>query len=129
IEIDAPKCLYWNVELAQMQWEPGDYWSKLVSYNMTQVRPEPDGRVRWIASWNDPGVPNWFDCSGRLLTLIGFRFFRSENQPTRPRLRTIALSDLRKHIPKGTPKVTAEQRMDLMRRRLYSIYRRKFNDF
>ncbi len=129
IEIDAPKSLYWNVELAQMQWEPGDYWSKLVSYNMTQVRAEPDGKVRWIASWTDPGVPNWFDCSGRNLTLIGFRFFRSEIQQTRPRLRTIALSDLRKHIPKGTPKVTAEERTDLMRRRLYSIYRRKFNDF
>jgi len=54
-------------------------------------------------------VPNWFDCSGRLLHLIGFRFFRSKAPVTPPRLRTIALSDLKKYIPKGTPKVALDK--------------------
>lgn len=129
IEIDRPQCLYWNVAVNQMQWEPGDYWAKLVSYNMSQVRPEADGRVRWIASWIDPGVPNWFDCSGRLLHLIAYRFFRSEIKQPNPRLKTVPLSEVANYTSEGTPRVTPAQRQELMTRRLVSVHRRRFNDF
>ncbi len=129
IDIAKPDCLYWNVAINQLQWEPGDYWARLVSYNMTQVQPEPDGSVRWIASWSDPGVPNWFDCSGRILQLIGLRFFRSNIEVAKPRLTTVPLSELGKHIPDTTRKVTSKARQDLMTRRLVSVYRRRFNDF
>ena len=129
IDIDPPRSVYWNVELSQLQWEPGDYWSKLVSYNLTQVRPEADGSVRWVASWSDPGVPNWFDCSGRVLHLIGFRFFRAQAPPARPRVRTVPLSELGEHVSADTPRITPEERRDLMERRLVSVYRRRFSDF
>ncbi len=78
IEIDKPDCEYWNVELAQLQWEPGDYWARLVNYNLKQVHYEKDGTVRFVACWKDPGLPNWFDVSGRVLHLIGFRFFETK---------------------------------------------------
>ena len=129
VDIGPPESVYWSVEINQLQWEPGDYWARLVSYNMTQVRPEADGSVRWIASWEDPGVPNWLDCSGRDLHLIGFRFFRAASQPSSPRLTTVPLSELGKHIPAGTPTLSPEERRQEMARRLYSVYRRRFNDF
>ncbi|TAL03402.1 MAG: DUF1214 domain-containing protein [Rhodospirillaceae bacterium] len=129
IEIDKPYCQYWNVAINQLQWEPGDYWARLVSYNMAQVHPEPDGRVRWVASWTDPGVPNWFDCSGRLLHLIAFRFFKSSQSPSKPRLETVPFAQLSEHVPADTPRVTPQARQDLMTRRLVSVYRRRFNDF
>ncbi|MCB2079244.1 MAG: hypothetical protein KDE55_16305 [Novosphingobium sp.] len=129
IEIDKPDCEYWNVELAQLQWEPGDYWARLVNYNLAQVHYEADGKVRFIASWKDPGLPNWFDCSGRTLHLIGFRFFECRSDQAEPRVTTVPLADLEKHIAPDTPRISPEQRREQMEQRLLSVYRRRFNDF
>jgi hypothetical protein len=129
IEIDKPDCLYWNVALFQLQWEPGDWWARLSSYNLTQVHREADGRVRWVACWTDPGLPNWFDCSGRTLHLIAFRFFHSRHEPSSPRLKTVPLSAVNEHFPADTPRVTRQARRDLMERRLLSVYRRRCSDF
>lgn len=128
IEIDRPDAAYWNVELTQMQWEPGDWWSRLVCYNMNQVVPDADGKVRWVASWNDPGLANWFDVSGRELHLIGFRFFRANSTPGNPRLKTVKLVELDSHVA-GMATMGADERQALMRRRLESVYRRRFGDF
>jgi hypothetical protein len=96
---------------------------------MTQVHSEPDGRVRWVASWTDPGLPNWLDCSGRNLHLLVFRFFRTEASPTRPRLRPVPLASLGQHFHADTPRVSPEARRALLMRRLESVYRRRTGDF
>lgn len=129
IEIDKPACQYWNVELAQLQWEPGDYWARLVNYNLAQVHYEADGSVRFIASHTDPGLPNWFDCSGRTLHLIGFRFFEGQTEMAEPRVRTVKLADLDQHISADMPRISPEERQVQMVRRLESVYRRRINDF
>ncbi|MCX7864767.1 MAG: hypothetical protein N2423_07015 [Novosphingobium sp.] len=129
IEIDRPDCAYWNVELAQLQWEPGDWWARLVNYNLTQVHYEADGGVRFIASWRDPGRPNWFDCSGRVLHLIGFRFFEARSPQTEPRIRTVPFAELDQHLSADMPRITPQQRRAQMEQRLISIYRRRFSDF
>jgi hypothetical protein len=129
IEIDKPDCEYWNVELAQLQWEPGDYWARLVNYNLAQVHYEADGKVRFIASWTDPGLPNWFDCSGRNLHLIGFRFFETRSEHAEPRVKAVPLAGLADHLSGDMPRITREQRQAQMEQRLVSVYRRRFNDF
>lgn len=129
IEIDRPDCAYWNVELAQLQWEPGDWWARLVSYNLTQVHPEPDGKVRFIASWRDPGLPNWFDASGRHLHLIAFRFFECAREMAEPRVTRVPLTKLKEHVPPGTPRISPAVRQAQMEARLVSAYRRRFSDF
>lgn len=129
IEIDKPDCEYWNVELAQLQWEPGDYWARLVNYNLAQVHYEANGGVRFVAAWQDPGLPNWFDVSGRNLHLIGFRFFEARSEHAEPRVRTVPLADLAAHVSSDMPRITREQRQAQMEQRLISVYRRRFNDF
>lgn len=129
VEIDKPDCEYWNVETTQLQWEPGDWWARLVNYNLSQVHYEPDGSVRFVAAWEDPGLPNWFDASGRITHLIGFRFFGARSQHSEPRVRTVPLAELEKHVAPGTPRISPEQRQAQMERRLLSVYRRRFNDF
>jgi hypothetical protein len=129
IEIGKPDCEYWNVELAQLQWEPGDYWARLVNYNLAQVHYEADGSVRFVASWQDPGLPNWFDVSGRTLHLIGFRFFETRIEQPEPRVRTVPLAELSSHISNDMPRISREQRQAQMEQRLVSVYRRRFNDF
>ncbi len=129
IDIAKPDCAYWNVELAQLQWEPGDYWARLVSYNLAQVHYQADGGVRFVACWKDPGLPNWFDVSGRVLHLIGFRFFEAKREHGEPRVKVVKLAELDKHIPPGTPRISPEERQAQMEQRLVSVYRRRFNDF
>lgn len=129
IDIPRPQATYWNVTLDQMQWEPGDWWSKLVSYNGSQVHQRPDGSVRLIAAWMDPGVANWLDCSGRALNLISFRFFRSQATDARPRLTVVPIEELAGFIGVDTPRVSAQERASMMHKRLISTYRRRFSDF
>ena len=78
IEVEDPDSRYWNVALYQMQFENLDWWSRASSYNRTQVHTDADGKVRFVCSWTDPGVPNWLDVSGRVLNLIAFRFWRAQ---------------------------------------------------
>ncbi len=128
LEFDDAGAPYWNVELLNQQWEPGDFWTRLSSYNKTQVHTDPDGRIRLVASWKDPGVPNWLDCSGRVLSLMGFRFFRAPGTVGRPRIRVVPLATVRDQLP-PSPTVTPEQRYDLLKRRHLSVYRRRYSDF
>jgi len=129
LEIDRPTAAYWNMALFQMQYEPGEFWARLSSYNLTQVTPEADGSVRFVASWEDPGVPNWLDCSGRIWHLVAFRFFRASAEPASPRLKTVPLSQLREHLAADAPVVSPAERRGLMQRRLESFIRRRFPDF
>ena len=129
IEIEDPGSLYWNTALFQMQFENLDWWSRSSSFNSAQAYTDSDGRIRFVASWQDPGVPNWLDASGRTLNLIAFRFFRAPKTPKNPTLKTVLLADVRKHLPTNTPKTTQQQRHELLVRRLLSVYRRRMADF
>lgn len=129
IEIKKPQALYWNVALYQLQWEAGDWWTRQSSLNIHQARADSDGRIRLVASWSDPGVPNWLDCSDRVLSLIGFRFFKSPATPGKPRLTTVPLGALREHLPTDTPAVTPDERHAQLTRRLASVFRRGCTDY
>lgn len=129
VEIEDPGSLYWNTALFNMQFENIDWWARRSSLNGHQAVTDPDGKIRLVASWRDPGVPNWLDASGRHLNLIAFRFFRAARTPDQPRLSTVPLAELRAHLPAGTPTVTPEQRQAEMERRLLSVYRRRMADF
>jgi hypothetical protein len=129
IEVSDPDCRYWNVALYQMQFENLDWWSRASSYNCTQVHKDTDGKVRFVCSWTDPGVPNWLDVSGRVLNLIAFRFWRASRDPLGPKLKTVALTAVHDHLPKDTPAISAEQRHSILERRLVSAYRRRMADF
>jgi hypothetical protein len=129
IEIEDPGSLYWNTALFNMQFENIDWWARRSSVNGHQTVTDGDGKIRLVASWKDPGVPNWLDASGRKLNLIAFRFFRAARTPDKPKLKTVPLADLRAHLPSDTATVTPEQRQAEMERRLISVYRRRMADF
>jgi hypothetical protein len=129
LEIEDPASLYWNTALFQMQFENLDWWSRASSYNGAQAHTDADGKIRLVASWTDPGVPNWLDVSGRVLSLIAFRFWRPGREPARPTLKTVPLAEVRAHLPADTPTISREARHELLLRRLVSVYRRRMADF
>lgn len=129
MEIEDPASLYWNTALFNMNYENIDWWARRSSLNSHQTHTDSDGKIRIVASWRDPGVPNWLDASGRRLQLVAFRFFRAARAPALPRLKTVSLAELAVHLPADTPRVSAEQRRAEMERRLVSVYRRRMADF
>jgi hypothetical protein len=129
VEIEDPGSDYWNTALFQMQFENLDWWSRSSSFNSHQAHVDADGKVRFVASWHDPGAPNWLDCSGRVLSLIAFRFFRAPSKPANPTLKAVPLAKVRDHLPEDTPTVTQEERHQLLSERLVSVYRRRMADF
>ena len=68
IEIEDAGLLYWNTALFQMQFENLDWWARSSSFNRAQVAYRGDGKVRFVASWKDPGVPNWLDARAACCT-------------------------------------------------------------
>lgn len=129
MEIEDPGSLYWNNALFNMQYENIDWWARRSSINSHQAATDADGKVRIVASWEDPGAANWLDASGRHLQLFAFRFFRAATTPAKPRLKTVPLAELWDHIPAGTARVTPAERKAEMERRLVSVYRRRMADF
>ena len=129
MEFADPGAVYWNNALFQLQYENIDWWARMSSINSHQAVTDADGRVRIVASWRDPGTPNWLDASGRHLHLHAFRFVRASRTPEAPTLRTVPFAVLRDHLPAGTPAITPEARHEAMVRRLASVYRRRMADF
>lgn len=129
MEIENAGSLYWNTALFNMQYENIDWWARHSSLNAHQATTDSDGRIRIVASWKDPGVPNWLDASGRHLHLVAFRFFRAARTPMKPRLTFVPLDQLRAHLPPDTPSIDPAERRALMERRLVSVYRRRMADF
>lgn len=129
MEIEDPGSLYWNNALFNMQYENIDWWARRSSINSHQAVTDSDGKVRIVVSWQDPGVANWLDASGRHLQLFAFRFFRAARTPASPRLKTVPLAELWDHLPGDTARVTADERRAEMERRLVSVYRRRMADF
>lgn len=128
-EIEDPGSLYWNAALFQMQYENVDWWARCSSINCVQALTDADGKIRIVASWKDPGVPNWLDASGRHLHLVAFRYFRAGRAPAKPQLKTVPLADIRAHLPGNTPAISPQDRHEMLRRRLASVYRRRMADF
>ncbi|MEZ5743080.1 MAG: DUF1214 domain-containing protein [Sphingomonadaceae bacterium] len=129
LEFNDPASLYWNVALFNLNYENIDWWARHSSLNSHQAKPDADGRTRIVVSWQDPGVPNWLDASGRTLNLFAIRFFRSGHTPGSPSLRTVPLADLLSELPADTPRVTSAERRAEMEARLVSVYRRRMADF
>ena len=127
LEVKPPEAKYWNFQLGNLQWEALDYHQSCTAVNGHQAVLDEDGILRVVISHRDPGVPNWFDTSGRTLGLISGRYFDSETAPE-PTLTKVPFASLSKHLPANTPTVSVEQRQQQMRARQLSSVRRHCGD-
>jgi len=98
-----------------------DLWNSSLEYtNMQssltgeQCEESADGSFWCVLSARDPGVANWLDTGGLKRGYVAFRFdgigdrpFDADKVPT---LEKVRFDDLAAHLPKGTPRFTAEQR-------------------
>jgi hypothetical protein len=126
MELTPPRCLYWNFQIANLQWEPMEFHQRQTSINCHQAVLDDDGVLRVVISHQDPGVPNWFDTNGRKLGLIAGRYFKSESAPV-PTLKRVPFADVHDHL-RTSRRVTSAQRQALLRRRQASAFARLAGD-
>jgi hypothetical protein len=88
------------------------------SLNDGEIHVDADGRVRCVVSRQDPGIANWLDPCGRTEGTVVFRNYRASSAPV-PASRKVLFSELDTVLPKGTRRVTRDQRIkSLQQRRL-----------
>jgi hypothetical protein len=117
LETDVPpNAPYWNVQLNDQIWNTLEYVWRQSSLNGHQARLDADGKFRAVISIEDPGVPNWLDTVGRTQGSVVGRWYKCSSNPV-PTLKKVKLSEVRQHLPKETPRVSAEERAQSIRAR------------
>jgi Protein of unknown function (DUF1254)/Protein of unknown function (DUF1214) len=109
IEVDLPQARYWSAHLMDMWWQTTDYAYHHSSLNGHQARVDADGKVRIVLSREDPGVPNWLDPVDNPRGIVQWRWYLADRHPT-PAVMSVPLTELHRHLPEGTPRLTREQR-------------------
>jgi hypothetical protein len=127
METEVPrKCLYWSFFLITDQMASVDWMNRQSSLNGFQAKLDSDGKFRAVMSKRDPGVPNWLDTGGYNYGIIHGRWHEADSSPE-PATMKVKLAELRNHLPKDTPTVSAEQRdASLRERRVGAQFRRKW---
>ena len=124
IETDLPKARYWGLQLATLGWfEQVDPIHRITSINQHQAIPNSDGRIRFVLSHVDPGVPNWLDTGEHKDGLLTYRWFWPESDPT-PTSRVVPLAEVRESLPEDTRTVDiAARRAEIRARKTHLAWR------
>jgi hypothetical protein len=124
VEAKVPaRCLYRSVILTNEIYETTDWYDNHSSLNDSQAAPDADGVLRVVVSAKDPGVPNWLDTAGYPRGVVQGRWTECDSQPV-PSVRKLALSAVRKALPRDTATVTPEQRERIVRERRAQLQQR-----
>jgi hypothetical protein len=67
---------YQGIQLGSMWYVSLDYISHQTSLTADQARTDPDGRLRFVITQNDPGVANWLELTGRRRGYVQIRWQR-----------------------------------------------------
>jgi hypothetical protein len=108
---------YWNIQLNDPYFNACEFVYRLSSLNAATAALSSDGRLRCVISLEDPGVPNWLDPAGFKQGTIYGRWYDCDTYPL-PTLKRVKLADLSQHLPADTPKVTLEERAEILRKRV-----------
>ena len=117
LEVVPPDAQYWLFHLLSHFWEMSDSRYRQISVNGHQATIDDDGVFRAVISHQDPGVPNWLDATGRPKGLIGGRYNWTDSVPI-PTLRKVPFNSLKDELPPSTPRITPQERSEILRRRI-----------
>jgi len=110
IETEIPQdCSYWNFQLVDDFWRSLEWVHRQSSLNGFSARLDGDGKFRAVISSQDPGIPNWLDTVGRKTGMIYGRWTNSTSDIA-PTVKKVKVTEVREHLPRDTPAVTAQER-------------------
>jgi hypothetical protein len=122
IELEVPTSKYWGFCLMDRYLTTTDYMYHQSSLNGHQVRRDGDGKVRFVLSEKDPGVPNWLDPVETVpLGYLLFRqYFQTSAVPV-PTVKKVRIDEVRKHLPADTPHVSPTMRTQQINERSWAL--------
>lgn len=115
--------VFWMLTNMGVYMHSMDYLYRPVSYTPSRTKVDVDGRVRMVMAHRDPGFHNWIDTQGFRNGYLCNRNMLSD-QITEFRTQVVKHADLGSTMPDDSPRVTAEERAELLRTRFHSILRR-----
>ncbi|MBB4615430.1 hypothetical protein [Novosphingobium taihuense] len=125
LETDVPERVrYWQVLLADQLFNSIEWDKCQSSLNGFQAQRYRDGKFRAVICNVDPGVPNWLDTAGRFKGVVQGRWYQASSAP-HPTIKRIKLSELRDHLPTGTPVVDEATRKERLLERFRGAQFRK----
>ena len=125
LETELPKvCKYWNVQLNDTLWNQIEFAYRQSSLNGHQAQLDTDGKFRAVIALEDPGVPNWLDSGGFRRGMLVGRWYAADSHPL-PTMTKVPIGEIRKHLPRSTPTVTAAERDQVLRARNIGVQLRK----
>jgi hypothetical protein len=124
VETKLPEsCAYRSLILTNEIYETTDWYNNHSSLNAAQAPADKDGVLRIVVSARDPGVPNWLDTAGYATGVIQGRWLECSSKPV-PAVRKVALADVKKSLPAGTPTIGAQERDKQIRDRRAALQQR-----
>lgn len=123
VRVRPPQCHYWNVEFGNCWWETTDYRYRLANTNMHYAELEEDGELIVVIAHQDPGVPNWLDCSGFSRGYVTFRWMLSEEHPV-PEASQVYLQELFANLPNRVRRISVQERKEQLKIRRRGILAR-----
>ncbi|MCB1676922.1 MAG: DUF1214 domain-containing protein [Halioglobus sp.] len=126
IEVPAADAAYRDIQLGNVWTESQDYINRHTSLNSHQDHLDDDGICRYVLSHEDPGYRNWLDVSEHVYGSIMMRWvFADLNHPPKaPQATLVDVEDIGEHMPDSHPRMTKEQRGELMRERRLAVLKR-----
>ena len=118
--------LYQGFHLANLWGESLDYANHQSSLNGFQAEWDADGALRIVVAHRDPGVPNWVDTTELPVGFMTFRWTYAAVPAELPTIAvaTVALADVRGHLPPSTRAISAEERRARIQVRQAHVQRR-----
>ena len=98
VECEMPDARYWAFQLVDPCFRSLDWANHQTSLNQSQLRIDPDGRVRVVVAHRDPGVANWLDTTGLPEGVFQYRFVWARTTP-QPTARIVPLVEVPALLP------------------------------
>jgi hypothetical protein len=120
-------CAYQGIQIGSDWYASTDYETHQTSLTKAQAHTDPDGKMRFVISEQNPGIANWLETTGHRTGSMMLRWQRLERDLTQdqdgPVVEKIKVADVASHLPHFTP-ITSEEYAARIAARQRSVARR-----
>ncbi len=103
-------CSYQGAQVGSDWYASTDYETHQTSLTKAQAVTDPDGRMRFVVSQQNPGIANWLETTGHRTGALMLRWQRLERDLTQeddgPTVEVVPFADVRAHLPHYSPITT-----------------------
>ena len=100
-------CSYQGAQVGSDWYASTDYETHQTSLTKAQAVTDPDGKMRFVVSEQNPGIANWLETTGHRTGALMLRWQRLERDLTQeadgPTVEVVPFADVRAHLPHFAP--------------------------